>query len=143
MANDDGTVLEAEAKGVMHRPPAGHAPRTVLERLNELAPPWQVERLAEAMLKRGQLEREGDTGARSRFLFSEAEGNRAQIGDWYEPSWALYRWQPPVEPRAQPPRGAGVSTFARRLMAIERARLRHSFGASSLDWRPSSPPRLS
>ena len=118
-----------------HGPAEGHASRTASERLSELAPPWQVQLLQEAM-KGGRLEWEEGAGAGSRSLLSDAGANQAHVDSWYEPGWALYQWQPPAESQAPPPRGARVSTFARRLMALERRRMRRSTGASSLDRQP-------
>jgi hypothetical protein len=125
-----------------HGPAEGHAPRTVPERLSELAPPWQLQRLQE-MMKGGQPEWGEGTRAGSRFLRSDAGANQAHVDAWYEPSWALYQWQPPAESQAPPPRGAGVSTFARRLMALERSRMRRSTGVSSRNSRPRTPSRVS
>lgn len=51
-----------------------------------------------------------------------------------EPGWGIYRWEPPVERRAQTPRGSGVCAFARRLMARERRRMLRPAGP--LDRRP-------
>ena len=121
-----------------HEPPQGHAPRTVAERLKELAPPWQ---LLQETMKGGRPEWGEDAGTTSRLLRSDAGANQAHLDTWYEPAWALYPWQPPVERRAPPPRGAGVATSARRLMAVERRRMRRSTGASSLDRRPRTPSR--
>ncbi len=47
-------------------------------------------------------------------------GGRAVAG------WVAYSWQPPRERQSQPPRGAGVANLARRLIAQERSRMRHS-----------------
>lgn len=37
--------------------------------------------------------------------------------------WRAYAWKPQPPPESRGPSGAGVATFARRLIAIERARL--------------------
>jgi hypothetical protein len=122
-----------------HGPAEGRAPRTAPERLSELAPPWQ---LLQETMKGGRLGWGEDAGTGSRFLRSDAGANQAHVDSWYEPSWALYQWQPPAESQAPPPRGAGVSTFARRLMALERSRIRRSTGASSRNRRPRTLSRV-
>ncbi len=141
MANDEGRVLKAGAKGMAHGPAEGHASRTASERLSELAPPWQLQRLQETM-KGDRPEWGEDAGTGSRLLRSDAGANQAHVDAWYEPSWALYQWQPPAESQAPPPRGAGVASFARRLMALERRRMRRSTGASSLDRQPRTLSRV-
>ena len=125
-----------------HGHPEGHASRNVPERLSELAPPWQLQLLQEA-IKGGRPEWGEGAEAGSRSLLSDAGGDRAHIDGWHEPAWSLYRWQPPVERVAPPPRGAGVGASARRLMALERRRMRRPTGASSLDRRTRTPPRQS
>ena len=140
MANDEGRVLKAGAKGMAHGPAEGHASRTAPERMSELAPPWQ---LLQEKMKGGRPEWGEDAGTGSRLLRSDAGANQAHVGAWHEPGWDLYRWQPPVERVAPPPRGAGVGASARRLMALERRRMRRPTGASSLDRRTRTPPRQS
>jgi hypothetical protein len=125
-----------------HGHPQGQPPGTVPQRLSELAPPWQLEFFQETM-KGGRLEWEEGVGARVRSLFSDAGGERAHTDAWFEPGWALYQWQPPAERGAPSPRGAGVGASARRLMALERRRMRRSTGANHLDRRLRTPPRLS
>lgn len=129
---------------MVHGPPEGHARRTVPERLSELAPPWETKPLREALSGSplGTAESPAPGSPSSFSEFSDAGGNRTYIDAWYEPGWALYRWQPPVEHPAPPPRGARIATSARRLMALERRRIRRSTGASSLDRRPRTPPGL-
>lgn len=103
---------------------------------------WELDLSWETM-KGGWQEWEGGAGAESRSLFAVPGGNGAHIDAPYEPGWTLYRWQPPVERQASPPRGGGVATSARRLMALERRRMRRRTGGGPLDRRGRKTPRLS
>jgi hypothetical protein len=109
---------------------------------SQLVLAWELDLSWETM-KGGRLEWEEGAGARSPSLLADAGGNRAHIDATHEPGWALYRWQPPVERQSSPPRGAGVATSARRLMALERCRMRRRTGGERLDRRGRKTPRRS
>ncbi len=114
----------------------GQALCTASSSLGELALPWELQSLHEA-LKGSPLDPEESPGPGHRSFLPAARGDGVE-----EVSWGISRWRPPVERRAPPLRGAGVATSARRLMALERRRMRRSTGANSLDRRPRTPSRL-
>ena len=117
--------------------PEGHAPRTASERLSELAPPWQLQSLHEALPGIPWDPEESPAPGHRSFL-PAAKGDAAE-----EVDWVISRWRPPVERREPSPRGVRIATSARRLMALERRRMRRSTGASSLDRKPRTPLGLS
>lgn len=53
-----------------------------------------------------------------------SEGQQADPRE--DVGWTAYLWQPPRKSEEPRPRGAGVATFARRLMAMERSRIRRA-----------------
>lgn len=55
------------------------------------------------------------------FLYPAPEESADRDG-WSPAAWEPYAWKPEARGRPPRPRGAAVASFARRLMAIERAR---------------------
>jgi hypothetical protein len=111
------------------------APRGAPGPLGELAPAWAPQSLHKA-LQDSSLDREESHAPQQRPFLPAAKRDGAE-----EAGWVISRWEPPVERPASPARGAGIGNSARRLMALERRRMRRSTGANSGDRRPRTLSR--
>ncbi|MBI4339407.1 MAG: hypothetical protein HY680_05590 [Chloroflexi bacterium] len=101
--------------------------------------PWETRPIWE-VLRGDRLSRVEDPETALRSLLLALPRDAQQPGDWQAVGWVARAWQPP-QVEGKPARGAGVSTFARRLIAQERRRVQRSSFRGPPDRRARRSPR--
>jgi hypothetical protein len=114
-------------------------PEARYPRLGDLSLTWNT-RPVTPTLRRGSLARAVNWETDRERLLEEGTHLPEEHREWEETPWASYGWRPQGTTAKRQPRGAGIATFARRLIALERARMRRraSPGAVSRQARASS-----
>ena len=91
---------------------------------DEITLTWQTEPAARVLRRERARARAAD-GAPKDFPSAQLVPRESKrLDEESQAEWQAYAWEPETGRPAPRPRGAGVTGFARRLMAIERARAR-------------------
>lgn len=98
--------------------------KTILgHRLEKVPVSWQTVPIGQALRREAARQSARSVGALS--PPSVLAQKRFQGPDsWTKVEWVSYNWEPEGHRQTLPLRGAGVATFARRLMAVEKKRMR-------------------
>ena len=95
-------------------------------RCGEFVPIWQTESLSRTMKRERMRMAAVDKIVEPALSFQIVPRKLEGWEEWNQAEWESYAWQPKVQNKTRSPNGAGVNTFARRLMAIERIRILRS-----------------
>lgn len=100
-----------------------------------LAPGWDTEPMLRVLRREGNRGRAASGAEQPLLPLRSALQTPQEMEGQDSLEWQSYAWQPAEEIRAHRVRGAGVTTFARRLMCQEKARMRRRGPLDFLDRR--------
>lgn len=110
-------------------------------RLGELPLGWGMEPLAQ-VLRKGVTKGDASTAAELPTSSGELVLDVRRSDASNEAEWLSYNWQPKRDDKSRRPRGVGIATFARQLMAVERTRMRRRTPPGSEGRQGRKTPRL-
>ena len=111
------------------------------ERLREASLGWGTDRLTQALRKR-VARRDGSTVVAVPTSLRGWVQGFSPSDAMNEVEWASVNWRPEDSGKGRKPRRAGIATFARQLMALERRRMRRRTPASSAGRKGRKAPGL-
>ena len=103
----------------------------ITRRVDEPSPDWHAEPISQ-VLRRERPSRNSPQEAEIRPSIAIVPKGSREVQDLGEVGWEAYGWKPPQNLRSQRTRGAGVATFAGKLIALERNRMRRGTPANLL-----------